>query len=810
MALRLEKAFGADRQKLLDLQARSDRDRRREADRGVAVQAHVPSFLTITARQINDWAAGNIEARHQLPVLLRRLILSTGSDLRRIDFPGHDNAQRAGWDGWVEVNAATPWIPDGASGWELSTNSRPIAKAEHDYKSRRRSVAAAERAECTFVFVTPRNWPGKNDWAAEKETLGHWKAVRAFDASDLEQWLEASVTGQIWLAEKLDIPLVGLGTLDQSWDRWAAASDPKMTAKIFEPAVSEHRSTLTDWLANPSDRPFTVAADSKDEALAFLYCLFGDNDVPAHHGDRVAVFDSPQTLRTLTLSPSPFIPIVSSEDAERELVNVYRQRHCIVVRPRNAVDREPNIALGPLGHESFEAALADMGIDRDDADRWARESGRSPTVLRRRLSKIDAIRTPAWAADWEIARSLIPLVMVGAWHKESSADCEILSALADADYQQVEETLTRLLELEDCPVWSVGKYRGVVSKIDALFAISGRLTEKRVEDLLELAEYVLSESDPSLELPQNDRWAAGLYGNVREHSKALRDGICETLVLLAVHGNDLFESRPGIDVEQRIFSLIERLLTPLTLNKLMSHEDDLPRYAEAAPNAFLTLIERDLRQPTPVLQGLLTPVRNGLFNGCPRTGILWGLECLAWSPQNLARVSLVLAQLALTEIDDNWANKPIASLAAIYRCWMPQTAASLDDRVEGLKLLVRRFPEIGWQICIQQLQPGRQTGFYSHRPRWRADASGTGEVVALREIQDFARQALGLALAWPKHTSATLGDLIQRLDGMSDEYQSDVWDLIESWSQRETDESARAELREQIRRCALTATRTAA
>ena len=339
--------------------------------------------------------------------------------------------------------------------------------------------------------------------------------------------------------------------------------------------------------------------------------------MPAHHGDRVAVFDSAQTLRTLTLSPSPFIPIVSSEEAERELVNVYRQRHCIVVRPRNAVDRENSTSrldrCASTRHSR--SALADMGIDRDDADRWARESGRSPTSCggaSRRSMQSGHRHGP------RIGRpriSLIPLVMVGAWHKESSADCEILSALADVDYQQVEETLTRLLELEDCPVWSVGKYRGVVSKIDALFAISGRLTEKHVEDLLELAEYVLSESDPSLELPQNDRWAAGLYGKVRDHSKALRDGICETLVLLAVHGNDLFESRLGIDVEQRVSSLIERLLTPLTLNKLMSHEDDLPRYAEAAPNAFLTLIERDLRQPTPVLQGLLTPVRNGLFNG---------------------------------------------------------------------------------------------------------------------------------------------------------------------------------------------------
>ena len=113
---------------------------------------------------------------------------------------------------------------------------------------------------------------------------------------------------------------------------------------------------------------------------------------------------------------------------------------------------------------------------------------------------------------------------------------------------------------------------------------------------------------------------------VRDHSKALREGICETLVLLSVHENDLFPSGLGISVEGRVSSLVERLLTPLTLEKLMSHEDDLPSYAEAAPETFLTLMEKDLEKQQPVLQGLLAPVRNGLFSGCPRTGLLWALR----------------------------------------------------------------------------------------------------------------------------------------------------------------------------------------
>ena len=804
MAVRLEKAFGADQQQLLELLARFDRDDRRGEEKVVAVRAYVPNFLTIKARQIHVWAEGNLEARDHLPVLLRKLVHSTGHDLRQVDFPGYDNAQRKGWDGLLEAGAATPWIPEGKSGWEFGTNKDPRTKAEGDYAARLASISPTERAGCTFIFVTPRNWHGKTDWAENKNAAGDWKAVRALDASDLEQWLEESIPAQIWLAEKLTLPVTGFETLDQCWQRWAVASDPHMTPEIFEPSITAYRATFKAWLENQSDHPLIIAADSKDEALAFLACLFQDKDIVARSTDLAAVFESAQTLRALAASSSPFIPIVCAEEAERELAAMYRRLHCIVVRPRNAVDSEPDIALDLLGYEAFKNALAVMGIERDDSERLARESGRSPTILRRRLSKVDAIRTPRWARDEETAKILIPMALVGVWHAKSNADCEVVSALADRPYHEIEESVARLLQFDDCPVWSAGQYHGVASKIDALFAVSKAVTEKKLSDFFVLAEYVLSESDPALDLPEDQRWAAGLYGKVRDRSTALREGVCETLVILSVHGNNLFQDRLGIDVEARVSSLIRRLLEPLTLEKLLSHDNDLPRYAEAAPDEFLRLLEEDLKEPEPVVLGLLKSADAGVFGGCLRSGLLWALECLSWKPQNLPRVSIVLAQLSRTEIDDNWANKPIGSLEAIYRAWMPQTAASLEGRAKALEMLTKRYPDIGWQICIEQFKLGSRIGHDSYRPRWRSDASGAGQPATRMENYKFTIKALELALAWPKHDEITLGDLVERLDGMPEDDQASVWDLIAAWMDTEPDEKAKAGLRERIRRFAFT------
>ena len=776
---------------------------RQEKEKRITARTYVPSFLTIKARQIEDWAEGNIDARHKLAVLLRKLIHSTGDELRQVDFPGYDNAERWDWDGWVESDTATPWIPEGKSGWEFGTDKKPKSKAERDYANRA-SVPPDEKAECTFVFVTPRNWRGKIDWVNSKNAEGIWKAVRALDASDLEQWLEESIPAQMWLAEQLAMPVSGFETLDRCWRRWEEASEPKMTPTIFEPSIISYRDTFKGWLEKSSEKPFVLTADSTDEALAFLACLFQDSTIAPHSRDLAAVFKSAETLRTLADSSSPFIPIVYTEEAERELAALLRRdRHCIIVRPRNAIDSEPDIALDLLNHETFEKALAEMGIEGDRAEQLARESGRSPTILRRRLSQIDAIKKPKWAGDAEVAKSLIPMTLVGAWHAESNADCEVVSTLAGRPYEEIEGDIARLRLFDDYPVWSIGKYCGVASKIDALFACKHYVTKKNLDDFFFLAEYVLSESDPKFDLPEDKRWAAGLYGKVRNHSSALRDGLCETLVILSVHGNNLFRERFGINIESRVSSLIRRLLTPLTLDKLLSHDRDLPHYAEAAPDEFLKLIEEDLRQPQPIVMGLLKPVESGnLFSSPSRTGLLWALECLAW--KHLGRVSPILAQLSRTVINDNGLNKPISSLYATYWSSCPQTTASLEERIMALKTLTDRFPDIGWQICIAQLQTSSSI-IDSYRPRWRNDASGAGRWVTEREECDaFTRKALDLVLKWPEHDQKTLSDLVERLPVISEEYQTLVWDLIDTWADSETDEKAKAGLRERIRRLAFT------
>ena len=360
---------------------------------------------------------------------------------------------------------------------------------------------------------------------------------------------------------------------------------------------------------------------------------------------------------------------------------------------------------------------------------------------------------------------------------------------------------------DDCPLWYASSHRGVVSKLDALFAISTSLRKKDIDNFIVVTKNVLSESDPALELPEDQRWGAGWYGKVREHSAALRAGVCETLVLLVVHGNYLLQDRLGVDVKDRVAGLIRRLLTPLTLDKVLSHENELPLYAEAAPEVFLGLIEGDLKKPVPVVLGLLKPAERGLFAAPRRLGLLRALECLSWSEQYLPRASRILAQLVRTKIDDNWWPKPASSLGAIYHACVPQTAAPLDHRIRGVEMLARDFTEIGWDICIRQIAPGGSSHF-NYRPRWRNWASGFGRGISETEERRFRCSALDRVLAWPKHDQNTLGDLVAHLMKLSEKDGNRVWDLVKAWARRATDDNAKADLRDRIHRCLLSPRRS--
>jgi addiction module HigA family antidote len=808
MASRIEVAFGIPAQRLLDMQSAYDTDKAKA--KGVPANAipYVVPFLRIKAADIEAWVERNIAARTRLSVLLRTLVNSTGTGITEIDFPGNDDAERPGWDGHLNCAQPTQWIPEGLSGWEFGTNQDIKSKADKDFAKSVKAIPKAERDLTTFVFVTPRHWKGKSNWLEKNKAQGQWKDVRAYDASDLEQWLEQSIAAQAWFANETLHPSNGVYSLDKCWADWATVAHPPLVGSLFASAVDGAKRTMLSKLSNQPEEPIVIAADSVEEALAFLAQLF--DSAKGHelerYRDRVLVFHEHGVLPKLAQGTKDFIAVAANREVERELGPLTRLMHTIVVHPRNAANANPHVVLEPLNYDLFASSLEEMEYSRDDITKYSNESGRSLTVLRRRLANVPAVQTPAWSDDYNTASSLIPFLFIGAWSSTNTADQTALALLANEDhYEKLEKVCQRLAGLNDAPLWSVGIYRGVVSKIDLLFAIACSITRRDLERYFDLAKIILGEDDPALDLPEGERWAAPFHGKSREFSGALREGISETLVLLAVHGNHLFRSRLGFDCEAAVNRLVRELLTPLRTRILEANDRDLAAYAEAAPSEFLSIIEQDLKTDQPECYGLMRPSGTGIFNECPRIGLLWALEGLAWNPSTLPRTALVLAQLAEIEINDNWGHKPIRSLESIFRVWMPQTAADHDARLRVINLLADKFPKVAWKICIEQINTGYKTGEYSHKPRWRNDGHGFGEPIKTKGLViSFMQEMTELVLNWKGgHTIEMLCDLIEHLHDLPEEKRATVWELVNSWAKADVSDTDKAYVREKIRITAL-------
>ena len=798
MAARLEAAFGIPARQLLDLQSRWDAAHASRAKLAPTIKSYVPPFLQIKAARIEAWAAGGLKPRQRLAVFLRTLVNSTGAGLTKVDFPGNDDSERAGWDGEVEATEPTPWIPTGLSGWEFGVTEEVKKKADGDFAKSVIAVEAAQRKLITFVFVTPRGWPGKGAWIKEHRAKKLWKDVRAYDASDLEQWLEQSIPGQAWFANETVQAAQGAISLDEAWKIWKA--DTELSPALFGEALSSYKSTLTRSLAGPPYNATIITADSKDEALAFLSAAFAAEDPElGPYRDRIVVFRDPGSLSKLASQVSNFIPVILSREVEKEFAPFRANMPSFIIYPRNASSSEPEIALETLSYEAFDEALRATGVDDDRIKQLSRESARSPTVLRRRLSALPAIRTPDWASDKELAAALIPFLFAGAWKAGSKADEAMLEALAgDVPFDELERRLAELRLLDSAPVWSIGAFRGVVSKIDILFAIKDFITTADLTRFFEVADIVLSEPNPALDLPEERRWAAAIYGKTREISGALRDGLAESLVLLAVHGPSLLKARLNFDPALQAEHLVEGLLTPLTASTLESQTDNLPLYAEAAPRKFICILESDLATDDPQSLALMRPVGEFPFGTAPRTGLLWALENLAWLDELFMRTVLVLGRLAEKVVDDNLTNKASGSLSSIFRSWMPQTSAKLEQRKAALSKLVERYPAVAWRICLEQFSPHSRVGHYSHKPRWRPDGHGQGNPLVGPEANEFAAFAFDLTLNWKSHTSDTISGLISHLNGLDESRKVQVWDLVDEWS-KTADDAEKAQVREKIR-----------
>lgn len=668
----------------------------------------------IDATDLKQWAFRR-DCQDHLPLVVRRLIRATSPGISQILIPAGDSVHYSGWDGILDVNIGTEYIPEGYSVWEFSTNQKIKDKAEDDYQKRTNDALGVDRTAATYVFVTARVWADKDEWVAEKQRDGKWKDVRVYDATILEEWLEEAPAVGAWLAKYLRIFLDDVDTAEDYWKEWISATEPPLTSNLILSGREIQVEAVRQWLCAPPSL-LTLQAASREEALAFFIAVtekLSETEKDSFFS-RCLIINNLKSFRSASLKRNPLILVNRFEETDAIGKALQNGHHVFVpLGIGNVVARE-KIVLPRFEREAFVAALKEMGLSEEKAKKFSKDSGRSLSVLRRQLSSI--ANQPKWAQQ-ESAREIIPAVLIGRWVEKNKSDRSAISSIAKEPYEVISGRLAKWLVGPDSPLYKIGDAWRLTSPIDALFALAPYLTKQDVESFKEVALDVLGELNPALELEPEDRWKASVYGKEPKYSGWLREGIAQTLVLIAVFGEEAGLSAVS-SPQTWIDLLVKDLLYKADWKKWSSLTDILPLLAEASPTSFLEAVEESLSADEPSIMEMFSE-SGGITPSSAHTGLLWALEGLAWNPQLLGRATALLGELAKRDPGGKLCNRPISSLRDIFLLWLPQTFAPLEKRMEALDMLIDRVPEIGWKLLVTIMPQGHDTVMPTHMPRWR-------------------------------------------------------------------------------------------
>jgi transcriptional regulator with XRE-family HTH domain len=677
----------------------------------------------VNATDISQWAERR-DGQGSLPTLLGKLARATGPTSPH--FPSDEGVQFAGWDGTTHGQASSEYVPAGSTGWEIGTQRDDIAgKANSDYDKRTENPGELNPAESTFVFVTPRHWPNKGEWAREKLAQNIWRDVRAYDGTDLVHWIEMYPAVGQWLATYLGKRPAGAHQLEEVWLEWSLATQWQLTPDLILSDRDKDAVAVLRWLrSNPT--AFALQGETADEVASFVYAAITQlPEVAAgHYLARCLVAATSDIARALANSITPLIIVLL--DPEPGLAQTIAQKghHVLLAYGSSPSLRGDVQKLERPSRDGIEAALREARLPDDKAMRLARESSRSLAILRR-LIPAQPGRLPAWAQNAP-PRALVAALLAGAWDERSHADKMILARLADMSYDAFVAGISPFTSHFDSPLRKVGSAWKVASPQDAWFLLAPYLSPSDIERFDEVIVEVLGAADPRYNMDPEQRWYAPIKGIKPDYSEFLRHGLGEILIMLALFG-DRAHTVP--DANRRADCVVHRLLHEAAGERWWSLSRDFQLLAEAAPGTFLDAVERSLDQNDPPITALFGNDDNPLFGAEHLFDLLWALESLAWAPEYVGRVSGILASLDAIDPGGRYSNRPSNSLRQIFILWLPQTNANLDQRLRVLDRLRKSHPNQAWKLMLGILPSGYDSLSPASTTRWRDLTTDNTEVV---------------------------------------------------------------------------------
>lgn len=717
----------------------------------------------VTAHHLKQWAETlPLDAQAELPELVRSLIRASCLDLEYYRFPGGHASQTHGWDGVTELKKAVPFVPEGRTIWEFGAGADYKNKANGDYTKRTGELTVQERKKHSFVFVTPRIWDSDfEEWIRQHSGEG-WQNVHIYDANVLEHWLADQPAIAVPLGKKLGIlPPAGFQTAQDFWDEHSLNTQHPLKEELLLAGRADRAKRLCDGLSAGLSGLSKWQADSATEVALFIAAAMrkADDEISHFLLSKTLFVESSECARQMPHSGG-FILILLPE-VHRFGAALARTNQ--VVLALGADNRASEVeSLDQMSTIDFAAGLRAMGIDEHEAFRLAGICCRSVVVFSR-LDARGTVAEPAWSKSGELA----PLILCGGWDASNENDRAVVAALCQKTYAEVDLDARRFSAMPDAPLDIEGSIWTVRSPKDAFTLMGSMIGDAHQQRLRDACIAVYSEIDQTLELPDEEQPIIPTRGADFRHSEWLRRGLSTSLLLIS----GLHEAAKFRTIQETPEQFVDGVVGGLRgldtdIRVLASLKSEFPKLIEAAPFPLASALERVLGGDSASWVPWIFKGKEGsLFFGqtSPHTYILWALETLAWNPAYLNKAASILLTLAQFDPGGTTQNRPLNSLRTIFLAWLPQTYASVTERIAVVRQVCHARPETGFKLSLALLPVPHDVTHGTSKPRLRdfgdAEKTPTTRAEMAAAYKAYADLALELAEGHPARLAAFVDHL---------------------------------------------------
>lgn len=753
----------------------------------------------VTENDIKNWTATNKRSAEELlPLLVKKLILASSSPAQ-IDFPSGDSVAIGGWDGALNVESNSAFIPDGISGWEFGTNANVKPKADEDYEKRTEEPEPLDPSASTFVFVTARLWTKKDEWVSEKKVKNQWKNVMGINASVLSEWLEECPAVHRWFAQIIGKREPSVKDIEQAWSDYKYITQKELSIDFFLHDRELEISKINDFLTN-GQGVFRVFSSSRAEALGFVLASIQSNEV---FSSRTLIIKSQESWDFMIENKLPLV-LIPFGFSPANLGAATAKNH-LVISIEDQYLKDPDLTLERQPRLKREAAIKLLGFSGDEAKELYKSTrGYLEPLLRHDLlDPVDHI-SPKWVDKYG-AEVLFTALFASEWRDDNENDRRIIEVLAGQPYEDVKAQLIELSKEIDPPIRNIRNNWQVISKLDFWFLIFQKNSQPLIDRLEEIIPTLFTDLDPAYDLPTDQRYMANINGSVPKHSGILKNGVADTLALLANFGDDCSRCLGSMSVIFSVKCWLTKLFKENNHVRFWFSLDSATRsFAEAAPDEFLEAVMDASLGSESEMQKLFQAGESDSFlgGGCYHCNLLWALESVSWGKQYLAQVSSCLARLSEIDVkDSNKSNRPFNTLIDIYLGWTNNSSVTNVEKLQIIEqVLLPKYPEISWQLMLNLLINRHQTTMGLSKPKYRDWALNAEKTITIADYYHYVQSIVDILLKEvDKDPAAKIIDLIGNFDSYTKEQAEVVLDKCLAIDEESLEEKKKLKLVEYLR-----------